>query len=238
MDAKNRVDKMLETGVINHEQAQRLKASMGEQPPPAPLSSKARYRYWILAIAAALALLIGWLLHQFNTVIVAHELIHKQKADLASQYQRRHDLIPQLVTVVKRFIEHEKSTLESLTALRSGDFAQLKNVTDELSRTASQAAGDPAQQQKLGQQLHAVIVVAEQYPTLRSGDQFMALQAQIEGSENRINIARLKLNQATTAFNSLIKTIPQRWMAAGMGYQPETYFEAAPEARSSPIQSW
>lgn len=229
---------MLEAGVINHEQAQRLKTSIGSEPEQAQPSSRTQYRYWILAIAAILTLLIGWLLHQFNAVILAHEHINNQKAGLASQYQRRHDLIPQLVIVVKRFIEHEKSTLESLAALRSGNFTQLKNATDELSHSASQTAGDPAQQQKLGQQLHAVIVAAEQYPTLRSGDQFMALQAQIEGSENRINIARLKLNQATAAFNSLIQAIPQRWMAAGMGYQPETYFEAAPGAHTPPSQDW
>lgn len=229
---------MLEAGVINHEQAQRLKASIGSETEQTQPVSGPRHRFWILAVATALTLLIGWLLYQFNTVILAHEQINNHKADLASQYQRRHDLIPQLVTVVKRFIEHEKSTLESLTALRSGDFTQLKNVTDALSQSASQASGDPAQQRKLGQQLHAVIVAAEQYPALRSADQFMALQAQIEGSENRINIARLKLNRAIAAFNGLIKTIPQRWMAASMGYQLETYLEAAPEAHAPPIQDW
>lgn len=238
MDAKNRVEKMLEAGVINHEQAQRLKASIGEHPPKIQPVTTNHYRFWILAIAAISALLMGWLLHQFNTVILAHEQLNNHKADLASQYQRRHDLIPQLVAVVKRFIEHEKSTLESLTALRSGDFTQLENVTYELSQSARLAGGDPAQQQKLGQQLHAVMVAVEQYPALRSADQFMALQAQIEGSENRINIARLKLNRAIAAFNSLIKTMPQRWMAASMGYQPEAHFEAAPEAHIPPAQDW
>lgn len=229
---------MLEAGVINHEQAQRLKTSIGSGPEQALPLSNSRYRYWILIVAAMLLVLTGWLLHQFNAVVLAHEHVSNQKANLASQYQRRHDLIPQLVTLVKRFIEHERSTLESLTALRSGNLSQLKNATDVLSRSASQTAGDPAQQQKLGLQLHAVIVAAEQYPALRSGDQFMALQAQIEGGENRINIARIKLNQATAAFNSLIKTIPQRWMAAGMGYRPEIYFEATPEAHAPPIQGW
>lgn len=225
---------MLEDGTISHEQARRLRSSIDiKTNPPArsPARSPAAKWPWLLAGLVFILACGGLLILQINGVIDAREAVNNQQADLGSQQQRRHDLTPQLITLVKRYLEHEKSTLESLTSQRAAALAPLQTALQNLESGTLQST----------QAVHPVtqlLAVAESYPTLRSADQFQTLQAQIEGTENRINIARLKLNQSVREFNAMIQKIPGRWVAQWMDYPALPYVQTDEAAGQPPVQAW
>lgn len=243
MDAKQRVQKMLEQGVIDATQARRLKESLSDDKAVATDSVRPRRHVLLFCGAFGLALLIG-MLWVFNSMVVAREAVAKSSADLQSQYQRRYDLIPQVVESVKRFMAHERATLVEVASMRSDPMRalaesvqNLEKASDEAKTVSLDAVGSRLQM-RLGGQLREMLLVAEQYPALKSADQFLALQAQIEGAENRINIARLQLNRAVANFNTGIQQIPQRWFAAIVGFHRISHFEAQPGAEHRPQQMW
>lgn len=232
MDAKNRVDKMLEDGVITHEQAQRLRSSVDIKAMNSSLHVSAAKWPWFVACLLILMMIFGGIvIVKVNAVIDAREVVKKQQSDLDSQHQRRHDLTPQLIDVVKRYLEHEKSTLESITSQRTA-LAPLQTALQNFENSTTPT-------DRLTQYpVMSLLAVTENYPTLRSADQFQTLQAQIEGTENRINIARLKLNQSVREFNALTQKIPGRWFAQWMGYPQLTYVQAAQNSEQPPKQAW
>ncbi len=133
--------------------------------------------------------------------------------------------------MVKRYLEHEKSTLESITSQRTV-LAPLQTALQNFENSTTPT-------DRLTQYpVMSLLAVTENYPTLRSADQFQTLQAQIEGTENRINIARLKLNQSVREFNALTQKIPGRWFAQWMGYPQLTYVQAAQNSEQPPKQAW
>jgi LemA protein len=166
-----------------------------------------------------LVLVIPFLILAFtyNGLVDREEAVISAWSDVESNYQRRTDLIPRLVESVSRYLEHESAAVETVTGSRE---AALRSAVDELlARQAESAAtlaalsGGPTDDEGV---MTEVTAVAEDYPELRSSDQFLELQAQLEGTENRINVARLRFNTAAEAYNAAIRRLPGS-LVAGLG---------------------
>lgn len=204
----------------------------------------------LLAIALLLIVpLILWaVLH--NTLVTKEEAVFEAWAQTESNLERRADLIPALVETVSRYLRHESETLTSVTAQR-GD-AKLSQVLDELIE-AQKATANLAQkegggivendadlaalyaaQQSVGRRMHSFLAVAESYPQLRSSDQFLELQAQLEGTENRINVARMRFNEAVASYNAAIRRLPGSLIARVGGFNRKAYFQADDESHDEP----
>ncbi|MDH3614929.1 MAG: LemA family protein [Gammaproteobacteria bacterium] len=203
----------------------------------------------VLAIALFLIVpLLLWMwLH--NSMVTKEESVFESWAQVESNLERRADLIPALVDTVSRYLRHESETLEAVTAERSN--ANLAAALEEL-LAAQKATADIvgggnnivedesdlallfAAQQRVGQQMHSFLAVAESYPELRSSDQFLELQAQLEGTENRINVARMRFNESVAAYNSAIRRLPASLVAGAGGFRRKAYFQADAESHDDP----
>ncbi|MGC8802665.1 MAG: LemA family protein [Bacteroidales bacterium] len=167
----------------------------------------------------------------YNTMVQKEEAIAAQWAQVQSVYQRRADLIPNLVNTVKGYADFEKSTLTQVIEARSKATSVNidANKLDENSLRKFQAAQD-----ELRSALSRLLVVVEQYPQLKANQNFLELQAQLEGTENRIAIERMKFNDLTRDYNAYIRKFPQVIVARLFGFQPKPYFEAAQGAEKAP----
>lgn len=176
----------------------------------------------------------------YNNMVAKSEAVDKTWADVQSQYQRRFDMIPNLVSTVKGYAKHEKSTLAEVTAMRAGD---VDKAGDQLlaEAQASQSFGgpdakapSPAQLQKLDRALSVYInAVHEAYPQLQASQNFMDLQKQIEGTENRINLARDRYNESVQGYNVYIKRFPNNLFAGMFGFGDKQMFAASSEAQNA-----
>ena len=170
---------------------------------------------WTLIIAGSLLLiLIFWFVGAYNGLIVRSEGVDTAWAQVENQYQRRADLIPNLVNTVKGYAAHETNLFTEITKLRS----QWASATTKEGKINAAKGLDGA--------LGRLLLVAENYPPLKAGENFLALQAQLEGTENRVAVERKRYNDAVRAYNIKIKRIPTNIVANMFGYEKETYFEA------------
>jgi len=193
------------------------------------MSSARRFSPLLLAPVAALSLSACGL----NSVPAAQEEAKAKWADVQTQYQRRADLVPNLVNTVKGFAAQEKSVLVEVTEARS-KASSIQLSANDLQDPAKVKAFSDAQAQ-LGQSLGRLLVTSERYPDLKSSANFMALQSQLEGTENRIAIARRDYNESVRAYNTLIRTFPDAIGAKIFhGAQPMTPFEAAASSANAP----
>lgn len=187
-----------------------------------------------------------------NSLVSKEESVLEAWAQTESNYQRRADLVPALVESISRFIRHESETLTAVTQKRRPDTAQLTDAIEELISVQKEAAkilqDKPetlvqneeklsklyAHQTTLGRNVSNLFAVAEAYPELRSADQFLELQAQLEGTENRINVARLRFNDAVGEFNGTMRKLPWNLVASVGNFQRKAYFQSEKEARRAP----
>jgi LemA protein len=168
----------------------------------------------------------------YNRLVSADEDVNQSWADLQSQYQRRADLIPNLVSTVRGAADFERQTLEEVVQARAR--ATAINVTaDDLNDPAAVEAYLAAQQQ-LGGALGRLLAIAEAYPQLRATEAFRDLQVQLEGTENRIAVARRDYNRAATEYNRTIRTFPTNVFAGIFGFDRRATFEADPGAERAP----
>jgi LemA protein len=162
-------------------------------------------------------LLLIWSFVSYNSLVNKEESVKSAWSQVESTMQRKLDLLPNLVKVVKAYAKHEKELLSKITSLRSSAHNTL-------------ASKDAAKLSTLNKQLNASVMqlfaVAENYPDLKSSEQFLQLQAQIEGSENRINITRMQFNTTVGAFNSYRRTMPASIIANIAGFTQKAYFKA------------
>ena len=174
----------------------------------------------------------------YNGMVREEESVYNAWADVESTYKRRADLVPNLVSVVETYIKHERETLVAVADQRNDIGEALKHLASQQDATRdvmSAARPDSEQaiaaversQSAFSQALRGVIATAESYPELRSADQFMALQAELEGTENRINVARMRFNESVQNFNSSIRKMPGSLVAGVAGFQRKGYFTAA-----------
>ena len=185
-----------------------------------------KYRNFIYLIAIPFFTSCG-----YNSMVQKEEAIASQWAQVQNVYQRRADLIPNLVNTVKGYANFEKSTLTAVIEARSK--ATSVNV-DASKLDANSLKNFQQAQDGLKSALSRLLVVVEQYPDLKANQNFLELQAQLEGTENRITVERMKFNESTRDFNSYIRKFPQILTAKMFGFKEKPYFEAAAGAEKAP----
>jgi len=159
----------------------------------------------------------------YNEIIKYDEAVLKQWADVETMYQRRADLIPNLVATVKGYAAHEKETLMGVVEARSK--ATSVNI-DASNLTAASMRQFQQAQAGLSSALSKLLVVVEKYPDLKANANFMELQSQLEGSENRIAVARRNFNEAVRVYNTFIRSFPEKYIASLNGFQRKEQFAA------------
>jgi len=186
----------------------------------------------------------------YNGLVDRVEAADEAWGQVEDAYQRRADLVPNLVDSVERFMEHERETLESVADAREGESLsqqlealkaarQSASESDQTTRASAPTRVETlaklkGSQQQLSERMTALMARVEAYPQLRSSDQFMRLQSQLEGAENRISVARQRYNQAVSDLNSALQRIPGRWIAQLAGFEQRAYFEADNGAAEAP----
>lgn len=182
----------------------------------------------IIAIIAVVAI---WAVTGYNSLVSMDEKVSNQWANVETQYQRRADLIPNLVATVKGYAEHEQETLEGVVSARARATQTTVNA-DQLTPEALQQY--QAAQGELTQALGRLLVTVEKYPDLKANQNFLELQAQLEGTENRISVERQRFNTEAKAYNTAIRRFPKNLLASMFGFEQKPYFEALPEAAQAP----
>lgn len=180
---------------------------------------------WIVLgiIALVVILAAGWLIGGLNHVVKLDESVNSAWAQVENQLQRRNDLVPNLVNTVKGYAAHEQGIFTEVTRLRS-QWASAKTV-DEKIKNANEMTGA----------LSRLLLVAEAYPDLKANQNFLALQSQLEGTENRIAVERMRYNNAVRTFNTYRRTVFGSLFASLRGLdQPREYFEISAEAKEVP----
>ena len=186
----------------------------------------------VLIIVAAI--LLGgflWVKNVYNQMVVSDESVQAAWAQVENVYQRRADLIPNLVETVKGYAAHESATLENVVAAR----AKATQVTVDPSDLTPEALAQFNQaQDELSAALGRLLMIQENYPDLKANQNFLELQAQLEGTENRIATERMKFNEAAQAFNTGIRRFPDNIIASMFGFEKKAYFEAQAGAETAP----
>ena len=180
---------------------------------------------------AGLVILLSQSSCGYNGMVSRDQAVKAQLGNVQSAYQRRADLIPNLVNTVKGAANFEKSTLtDVINARAKATSVQLNadQLTPENLRRFQEA------QSQVGASLGRLLAVSENYPELRANANFQELQAQIEGTENRINVERNKFNAVTNDYNGFIKSFPNNLFAGMFGFQEKVYFEAAAGSEKAP----
>jgi len=172
-----------------------------------------------------------WIKGAYNNMVTEDENVQNAWAQVENVYQRRADLIPNLVATVKGYAEHESSTLENVVAAR----AKATQMTiDPENLSAEAIAKFNEAQGELSTALGRLLLIQENYPDLKANQQFSELQAQLEGTENRIATERMKFNDAAKAYNTLIRKFPDNIIASVFGFEKKGYFEAQAGAETAP----
>ena len=185
----------------------------------------------ILIVVALLLVVVISIVSAYNSLVAKDESATSSWAQVESAYQRRADLIPNLVNTVKGAADFEKGTLEAVVQARSDASSvklDSKNLTPE-----NMAAFQKAQDQLSGS-LSRLMVVVERYPELKANQNFRDLQAQLEGTENRINVARQKFNDEVKEYNKARRSFPKNIIASMFGFEEKSYFEAVEGAEVAP----
>lgn len=184
-----------------------------------------------IIIVAIVAIIAFWAISGYNSLVSMDENVSNQWANVETQYQRRADLIPNLVNTVKGYAAHEKETLEGVIAARS-QATQIK--LDPTDLTPEKLAEYQKAQGQLATALGKLLAITENYPDLKANQNFLELQAQLEGTENRINVARKNFNDSAKAYNTAIRRFPKNILAGMFGFDKRAYFEAAEGAEQAP----
>lgn len=184
------------------------------------------------AIVAVLLLVLLWGVGAYNGLVGSREAVDSQWAQVESAYQRRADLIPNLVATVKGSAQFEQDTLIAVTQARSR-VGQVNAGPDVLNNPEKFAEFQQAQDQ-LSSALSRLLVVVERYPDLKSTQAFQDLMNQLEGTENRINVERNRFNEIARDYNTRIQRFPGTLIASTFGFQPRPYFRSQPGAETAP----
>ena len=185
----------------------------------------------LIGIIAAVVIIGGWAVSSYNSMVGEQEKATTAFANVQSAYQRRADLIPNLVETVKGYAAHEKETLEGVVNARSKATQMTvdpENLTPEKLQEYQKAQGE------LGAALGRLIAISESYPDLKANENFRDLQVQLEGTENRINEARNKFNEVVQQYNVVIRSFPKNLLAGIFGFDKMTKFEAEAGAEKAP----
>ena len=185
----------------------------------------------LLVIGVLILIMVGGTLTTYNGLIAKDEAVGTAWGNIQSQYQRRADLIPNLVSTVKGYAKHESETLENVMAARAKATqitVNAHNLTPEKLKQYQAAQGE------LSQALGRLMAVSENYPNLKANENFSELQAQLEGTENRINESRQIYNSAVQTYNVSVRRFPANIVAGMFGFDKKNQFEAEAGAEKAP----
>lgn len=184
-----------------------------------------------MIIIGVITLVAIWGISVYNGLVTMEEDVNGQWSNVETQYQRRADLIPNLVSTVKGYASHEQETLEGVIQARSAA-TQIKVDVNDL--TEEKLAEFQKAQGAVTSALGKLLAITENYPDLKANQNFLELQAQLEGTENRINVARTNFNNTAKGFNTAIRRFPKSILAGLFGFKKRAYFEAAEGAEQAP----
>ncbi len=182
-------------------------------------------------VLIVLAVIVVWGISAYNGLVKSEEGVKTAWSQVENVYQRRADLIPNLVATVKGYAAHESETLEGVVAARA-KATQMTVNADNL--TEEQIAEFQKAQGELGSALGRLMAISEAYPDLKANQNFRDLQAQLEGTENRIAVERKAYNQAARDYNTSIRVFPKNIIASVFGFKSKGYFEAQEGAQTAP----
>ena len=185
----------------------------------------------LIILAGAACGIDNWVVGFNNTAVEKQETAKTQWANVESAYQRRADLIPNLVNTVKGYAGHEKETLEGVIQARAN---ATKTTIDPSNVTPEQMAVFQKSQDGLSGALSRLMVVAERYPDLKANQNFLELQSQLEGTENRINVERNRYNQMAKDYNVFTRKFPGKILAGMLGFDPLILFQASEGSEKAP----
>jgi LemA protein len=183
-------------------------------------------------LVAVVLVAVMWGVGVYNNLVKDDEGVRSAWGQVETQYQRRMDLIPNLVETVKGFAAQEKGVLVGVTEARA-KVSQI-TVTKEVLEDPEAFAKFQRAQDGLGAALSRLLMVTENYPQLKSNENFLALQTQLEGSENRISVARQRYNETVQSFNTRMRTFPTSLIASFTGFREKQYFKASEGADTAP----
>ena len=190
----------------------------------------------LIALIIVLVCVLGifsYYKNTYNSLVSLDEDVSASWAEVQNQYQRRLDLIPNLVSTVKGYAKHESDVFTQVSEARSKAGGQI-NVSDEILNDPDAFARYQQIQDNLGASLQRLLMVTEQYPELKADQNFLALQDQLEGTENRITVARNRFNDTAKSFNKKVRQFPTNIIANMSGFEARPYFSASAEAQSAP----
>lgn len=185
----------------------------------------------LISVVAFIVIAFFWGMSSYNNFVTLREDVNSQWANVESQYQRRSDLIPNLVSTVKGYASHESSTFESVVAAR----AKATQVTiDPANLTPEKLQEYQAAQGQVSSALGKLLMITENYPDLKANQNFLELQAQLEGTENRISVERTRFNEVTKRYNIPVQKMPRAIIASFFGFKEKPYFEAERGSETAP----
>lgn len=185
----------------------------------------------IITVIAVIAILVIYSISSYNSLVSQDESVSTAWSNVENQYQRRADLIPNLVNTVKGYAAHEKETLDAVVSARSKATQatiSIDNLTPEKLQAYQKAQGE------ISAALGRLLAITENYPDLKANENFQALQAQLEGTENRISVERRKFNEIAKSYNTTIRRFPKNIIAGLFGFEKRPYFEAAEGSEKAP----
>ncbi|MCI6195808.1 MAG: LemA family protein [Prevotella sp.] len=185
---------------------------------------------WIIPVGI-LVVVVLWAIGGYNGMVKMDEQVQNSWANVETQYQRRADLIPNLVSTVKGYAKHEQQTLEDVVKARS-EATQVKVDAENL--TPEKLAAFQKAQSGVSSALGRLLAVAENYPDLKANQNFLELQSQLEGTENRITVARKDFNDTAKSYNQAIRQFPKNILAGMFGFEKKSYFEAEAGSEKAP----
>ena len=189
----------------------------------------------LVAVGVIVLLIIGllvWGVGVNNDLVRSDQNVNEKWAQVQNVYQRRADLIPNLVETVKGFAAQERTVLEEVTRARAS--ATSIQATPELINDPAAFRKFQEAQNQLTGALSRLLVTVERYPDLKSNQNFLTLQSQLEGTENRITVERMRFNEAARDYNTRIRVFPASMVAAFRGFKDRAFFEAAPGSEQAP----
>ena len=185
---------------------------------------------WIIPVGI-IVVLVMWAIGGYNGMVKMDEQVQNKWANVETQYQRRADLIPNLVSTVKGYAKHEQQTLEDVVKARS---EATQHKVDAENLTPEKLAAIQKAQSGVSSALGRLLAVAENYPDLKANQNFLELQSQLEGTENRITVARKDFNDAAKSYNQSIRQFPKNILAGMFGFEKKSYFEAEAGSEKAP----
>ncbi len=185
-----------------------------------------------IIILVLIGIVAVWAIRGYNSLVAADEAVGTAWSNVENQYQRRADLIPNLVNTVKGYAAHEKETLDAVVAARSRATqvtVDAENLTPEKLQEYQNVQGE------VGAALGRLLAITESYPELKANTNFLELQAQLEGTENRISVERRNFNEIAKNYNTSIRKFPRNLLAGMFGFEKRPYFEAQAGAETAPV---